>query len=266
MKFSLLLIFNMNLHLSTSFHNLMPRRKIFNVFALSLIKPYMTNKYYLDINNNNNCIDNNCIDNNYKLNDTRYLKNIDYNNADSGNIVPSGFIQVNNNNIYFYSPINIESCFNLKTILLGLDNELQEFKIKYNIEPPPINLHIQSGGGELMPTLYIIDLIKSLKTPLHSYVDGYAASAATLISVVADKRFMTNNSLILIHQLSGGQNGKMAEMEDEMTNLNTLMTIIRDVYLENTKLNDVVLNRLLLKDIWLTSDICLKYNIVDEVI
>ena len=58
----------------------------------------------------------------------------------------------------------------------------------------------------------------------------------------------------------------MAEMEDEMTNLNTLMTIIRDVYLENTKLNDVVLNRLLLKDIWLTSDICLKYNIVDEVI
>ena len=57
-----------------------------------------------------------------------------------------------------------------------------------------------------------------------------------------------------------------AEMEDEMTNLNTLMTIIRNVYLENTKLNDSVLNRLLLKDIWLTSDICLKYNIVDEVI
>ena len=261
MKFFLLFILNMNL--ATSFHNLIPRRKIFNMFTLSLIKPHNTNKYNLDINNNN-YIDN-YIDNDYKLNNTRYLKNIDY-KAGAESVVQSGFIQVNNNNIYFYSPINIESCFNLKTILLGLDNELQEFKIKYNIEPPPINLHIESGGGELMPTLYIIDLIKSLKTPLHSYVDGYAASAATLISVVADKRFMTNNSLILIHQLSGGQNGKMAEMEDEMTNLNTLMTIIRDVYLENTKLNDTVLNRLLLKDIWLTSDICLKYNIVDEVI
>ena len=262
MKFSLLLILNVNF--ANCFHNLIPRRKIFNMFALSLIKPHVTNKYNLDINNNN--VDSYMYIDNYNLNQSRYLKNIDYNNAGSESIVPSGFIQVTNNNIYFYSPINIESCFNLKTILLGLDNELQEFKIKYDIEPPPINLHIQSGGGELMPTLYIIDLIKSLKTPLHTYVDGYAASAATLISVVADKRFMTNNSLILIHQLSGGQNGKMAEMEDEMTNLNTLMTIIRNVYLENTNLNDDVLNRLLLKDIWLTSDICLKYNIVDEVI
>ena len=260
MKFSLLFICNLNI--VTGFHNLIPRRNIFNIFTLSLIKPDMTNKYNLDMKTHN------YIDiNNYKLNSSsnHFLKPVDY-KSDMETVTSSGYIQVTNNNIFFYSPINIESCFNLKTILIGLDKELQEFKIRYDIEPPPINLHIQSGGGELMPTLYIIDLIKSLKTPLHSYVDGYAASAATLISVVADKRYMTNNSLILIHQLSGGQNGKMAEMEDEMTNLNTLMTKIRQVYLENTKLNDITLNRLLLKDIWLTSDICLKYNIVDEII
>ena len=252
MKVSLLLISGLNI--AMGFQNL-ARRNVFNMFALSVIKPSFLSR----------C---NAINDKYSLNNTsnNYLKHIEYNNANLEPSPPSGYIQVTNNNIYFYSPINIESCFNLKTILLGLDKELQEFKLRYEIEPPPINLHIQSGGGELMPTLYIIDLIKSLKTPLHSYVDGYAASAATLISVVADKRYMTNNSLILIHQLSGGQNGKMAEMEDEMTNLNTLMSIIRKIYLENTGLNDIVLNNLLLKDIWLTSDVCLKYNIVDEII
>ena len=48
MKFSLLLILNVNF--ANCFHNLIPRRKIFNMFALSLIKPHVTNKYNLDIN------------------------------------------------------------------------------------------------------------------------------------------------------------------------------------------------------------------------
>ena len=65
-----------------------------------------------------------------------------------------------------------------------------------------------------------IDLIENLNTPVYTYIDGFAASAATLISVVGKKRFITKNSLMLIHQLSGSDTGKFYELQDQMTNMN----------------------------------------------
>lgn len=165
------------------------------------------------------------------------------------------------NNIYFYSPITKTSCFKLEKELLLLNQE----NLLEGINNP-INLHIQSNGGSLFNSIYIIDLIKNLETPVYTYVDGFAASAATLISVVGKKRFMTTNSLMLIHQLSGGMNGKFSEMEDESENINSLMDFITRTYLENTKINKVELEQILKHDIWLNSTYCLQNGLVDKIL
>ena len=139
-------------------------------------------------------------------------------------------------------------------------------QIQLHIDPPPIHLHIQSNGGSLFHTLYIIDLIKNINTPVYTYIDGFAASAATLISVVGKKRFITQNSLMLIHQLSGSDSGKFDELEEQLTNMKVLMTIIRNTYLNYTNINPVLLNSLLKKDLWLDARTCLTYGLVDEII
>ena len=77
---------------------------------------------------------------------------------------------------------------------------------------------------------------------------------------------MTKNSLMLVHQLSGSDSGKYNELQDQMTNMNILMKIIKDIYLNNTKLNPEILNTLLQKDLWLDSEICLQYGLVDEIL
>ena len=165
------------------------------------------------------------------------------------------------NNIYFYSPITKTSCFKLEKELL-LINQKNLLEGINN----PINLHIQSNGGNLFNSIYIIDLIKNLESPVYTYIDGFAASAATLISVVGKKRFMTTNSLMLIHQLSGGMNGKFYEMEDENENINGLMDFIIKTYLENTKINKDELEQILKRDIWLNSTYCLQNGLVDEIL
>ena len=109
-------------------------------------------------------------------------------------------------------------------------------------------------------------MIKKLETPVYTYIDGFAASAATLISVVGKKRFMTSNSIMLIHQLSGGMNGKFSEMEDENENLHGLMDFITKIYLENTKMNEIELNKILKRDIWLNSTYCLEHGLVDVIL
>ena len=163
------------------------------------------------------------------------------------------------NSIYFYSGLNDESVFKLNSNLLYLEGTLGTGE--------EINLHIQSGGGSLLPSLSTVDLIRTLDIPVNTFVEGYAASAATLISVVGAKRFMTKNSVMLIHQLKmGTEYSKFNEIEDYYSNAETLMEIVRNIYLENTNLDKDILRDLLNRDLWLNSTFCREKKLVDIII
>jgi len=176
-------------------------------------------------------------------------------------------IKVNNNNIYFYGPVTAESCKELTEILLVLDNNSKVFSINFGVTPPPINLHLQSEGGSLMNSFYVIDLINKLDTPVYTYVDGYVASAGSLISVMGKKRFMTKNSFIMIHQLSSSLGeGKFNDLDDNMDNLNKFMETIRNIYLDKTKIPMEDLNDILDHDLWMNSQECINYGLIDEIL
>ena len=110
-----------------------------------------------------------------------------------------------------------------------------------------------------------IDTIKCLRIPVVSIIEGAAASAATMISIVCDYRIIYPNSLMLIHQLSSSTWGKMDELEDEMKNLKKLMKKIKDLYKKYTKLKEKELDDILKHDIWWDSKKCLSSGLVDEI-
>ena len=176
------------------------------------------------------------------------------------------YVTTHGNNIYFTGPVSTESCKMLSESLIKLNDKMVKFKTINGPGDEKINLHIQSPGGSIMNTFYIVDLIDGLETDVHTYVDGYAASAASLISVSGKKRFMTKNSLMLIHQLSSGKEGKLDELDDEMKNLNLFMKMAKDIYISKTKINPEKLNSMLRHDIWLTSDECKNLGLIDEII
>ena len=176
-------------------------------------------------------------------------------------------ITVSDNNIYFYGPITAESSKELNNALINLDKNSKIFSDNFKINPLPINLHIQSEGGSLMNTFYIVDLINNLETPVYTYVDGYVASAGSLISVTGKKRYMTKNSFIMIHQLSTSLGeGKFNDLDDNMDNLNKFMDTIRNIYLEKTKISIGNLNNILEHDLWMNSKESLDYGLVDYII
>ena len=194
----------------------------------------------------------------------------------------SGYIEMGNNisktcdkdvfnypslDILFYESVTDQSCKILTQSLNKYDEISKAISISYpEQEKIPISLHIQSYGGMLMPVFYVCDVMKNLDTPVHTYIDGYAASAATLMSVCGDKRYITRFSRMLIHQLSTGHKGKSSEIEDQMENMLLLMDDIRKIYLENTKLELDELDKLLRRDLWLNSSRCLEYGLVDEIL
>ncbi len=170
------------------------------------------------------------------------------------------FINVMGNNIYYYADFNEKSCFELVTHLRTLEMKLQKKKDKV------INLHINSYGGDLMCALTIINTIKSLTVPVHSYVDGYAASSGTLISVVCDKRFMYKHSRMLIHQLSTGLIGNFETLLDDFKDAEELMDVIKGIYTKHTNLTKGKLTKILKRDVWWNSKICLENGLVDKIL
>jgi ATP-dependent protease ClpP protease subunit len=171
------------------------------------------------------------------------------------------------NNIYLYGPVTQDSCNELKNALVNLDFNAQVFKLQYGIAPPPIKLHIQSEGGSLLNAFFITDVIRTLHTPVYTYIEGYAASAASVISVVGEKRFITTNSLLMMHQLSSHTDDvKFEELDDNMKNLNMMMEKLKNIYLEHSNLDTSSLNSILMHDVWFDAKKCLEYNLVDEIL
>ena len=165
-------------------------------------------------------------------------------------------------NIFFNGELNDETCFKLSEAILRNKNNLLT-----NPEMGDhINLYIQSPGGSLLPTLAVVDEIINSEIPIYTYIRGYTASAATLLSVAGQYRVMYNHSLMMIHSVRTNQEiNSYNEIKDVYENLNIFMKIVQDIYLQNSKIIETDLEKLLAKDSWLTSQQALQYGFIDEI-
>ena len=175
-------------------------------------------------------------------------------------------ISVYENKIYYYSGVNRETVVELNHKLSELEAKHLTVSNVLEIEPPPIRLYINSGGGSITAGIASMDTISRCKVPVYTYVDGFCASAATFLSVVGVKRYISKNSYMLIHQLSSNLWGKYSEIEDEKKNLDLMMETIRNVYTEYTKVPTKELDEILKHDLMWDAKTCLKYNLVDKII
>ena len=175
-------------------------------------------------------------------------------------------ISVQDNKIYFYSGVNRNSCVELNKKIGEMESKSLTLSKTLGILPPSIKLFINSGGGSIVSGIASMDTILRTQVPVHTYVDGFSASAATFLTVVGEKRFMSRNSYMLIHQLSSNFWGTYSNFEDEKENLDLMMKTIKDIYKKYTKLPMKKLDEILKHDLMWDAQTCLQYGIVDEII
>ena len=169
------------------------------------------------------------------------------------------------NNLYFYGDVTESNALELNASLYELDKKLSVTNVFLDIKPV-INLRINSFGGSLFAGLATVDVIRNLNSEVHSYVEGAAASAATIISVACNKRFIGKYSKMLIHQLSAGVYGKYTELEDDMENNKHLMSTIKEIYKEYTRVPMKKLDEILKHDLWFDSKTSLKLGLADDIV
>jgi ATP-dependent Clp protease protease subunit len=196
---------------------------------------------------------------------------------------PKGKYHINlkriDNSVFFSDKITYESAHQLTCLLRAMESDILEdvkaaegdmkkSKSKYievKIETKPINLYLTTHGGLVHAAFTIVDTIKSLKIPVHTYVSGYVASAGTLISLAGEKRFITPNSYMMIHEIRSGTWGKFSELRVEHENITKLMEHIIKYYVEHTKIACEKLMDMLRTDTDLAADACLSMGLVDTI-
>ena len=162
------------------------------------------------------------------------------------------------NTIFFFCDVDDDTikklCRLLKRVSLTHDN---------------IKLCINSTGGGLYAGMAGLDYIRSLVkqgVKIETIAYGFCASAATFLLLGGSKRLMGKNAYAMIHQMLDSIGGTYCELKSEMRNNKKIMKHFRTLYLENTKIPEEYLEKLLTKDIVLSSNKCLKYGVVHELI
>lgn len=121
-----------------------------------------------------------------------------------------------------------------------------------------IKIHINSPGGDLLTAIQFIRVLQETQATVICSVEGQCCSAATLIFLQADLIDISDHSLFMFHNYSGGTFGKGGEMLDQLKHETSWAEkLFRDIYkdfLTQEEINSMLNN----KDIWMDGEEVLK--------
>lgn len=170
------------------------------------------------------------------------------------------------NHIYFSSDVDPDSISDLCDTIHEMTSDLLGVAQEFGQPVTPIHLHINSGGGDVFSGVQAVETIRRNKVPVWTYVEGIAASASSLIAVAGHRRFIGEMSQILIHQIRGWASGTLEEQKDNILGSQLLEEQAVQFYLAFTKMEEGLLRKVLLRDLFIPAHYAVKYGFVDEVV
>ena len=138
-------------------------------------------------------------------------------------------------------------------------------KIKALGDVKKINLRINSVGGDVFEALAIYNYLKSHKAKIHVYIDGLAASAASVVAMSGKKITMPSNAMMMIHNPSGGVYGNAEDMRETADILDKIRDSIANVYITRTGLDREKVNSMMNDETWFSAEEALDMKFCDEV-
>lgn len=130
-----------------------------------------------------------------------------------------------------------------------------------------INLHINSPGGSVFEGIAIYNMLKQNSAHINVYVDGLAASIASVIAMSGDAIFMPSNSMMMIHNPWTMAVGNANELRKQADDLDQITKSSVQTYLAKAgdKLDEGTLKQLMDDETWLTAQEAVDYGLADEV-
>lgn len=177
---------------------------------------------------------------------------------------------MNERTLYLFDGVNKNSVkFIIENIIKINQLDEDRDKKEKDFKRAPIDIIINSNGGNVYDGLGLINVIDGSKTPIHTYVYGLAASMSLLIAVSGHKRFSGRLSTFMYHSVSNKHiGGHLAHLKNRLDESQRLQSIY-DTYLlskTNFRLDDLVRIQETQRDWFISPEEALQLGIVDEII
>ncbi|MCH4175895.1 MAG: Clp protease ClpP [Streptococcaceae bacterium] len=131
-----------------------------------------------------------------------------------------------------------------------------------------INLHINSPGGSVFDGITIYQMLVQHKAKINVYIDGLAASIASVIAMAGDKIYIPNNAMMMVHNPWTYAIGNANELRKQAEDLDKIGVSMRESYLNKTgeKISEEELTALLDNETWLSAKEAVDYGLADELL
>lgn len=130
-----------------------------------------------------------------------------------------------------------------------------------------VEVYINSYGGSVKEALGIVNALRRCPARVVAYVDGFAASAASVITQGADEVLMPRNTCMMLHNARWWVEGNPKELRKSADDLEVINQTIINSYAARAgdKLPAAVLQQILDEETWLTAEDCIRYGLADGI-
>jgi ATP-dependent Clp protease, protease subunit len=97
-----------------------------------------------------------------------------------------------------------------------------------------LHVRINSPGGDVFEGVAIYNAIKRFPAPKTCFVDGVAASMASIIALAGDRVETAANGMWMIHEPSGGAIGRADDLRKAAERIEAIRAVMVDTYVERT--------------------------------
>jgi ATP-dependent Clp protease protease subunit len=131
-----------------------------------------------------------------------------------------------------------------------------------------IELYINSPGGSITAGMAIYDTMNFIKSDVSTTCIGMAASmgAVLLSNGAKGKRFVLPHSRVMIHQVSSGMKGVLADMEIELEQTRKCKNDVYKILADNTGKSFEEMERLCDRNNWFIGQEAVDLGIADKVL
>lgn len=171
--------------------------------------------------------------------------------------------QLKNNigEIYLYGEITDLKFWDEDITPTYVKDELDKVK-----DASEINIYVNSPGGSVFAGVAIYNEIKRFNRPTTAFVDGIAASIASLIVLAADKVVMPSNSMLMIHNAWTIAMGDYKDFRDLADRLEKIQdSTIVEAYMQKTGMSKEKLSQMMDDEAWLSADEAVELGFADEI-
>ncbi len=131
----------------------------------------------------------------------------------------------------------------------------------------PINIIINSPGGNFFEMIAIIDYLDSLSVKVNTICRGQALSAAAVILACGTgTRSMSRRSVVMFHQSSSFLDGKISDLSSYLEYVKQLETTVYNILADRTKKDASWWKDQMKSDLFLTAEQLLEYGVIDIII